>query len=179
MNKESEPVADEGAQVLCSEASERMKEKRENWNEKYEEFKTGGRKKMSNFNRVVMMGRLTRDPELKKIASGRAVAELGLAVSETHKNKSGEFVEKTCFIDIVAWGRQAETCAEYLKKGSPVLVEGKLQLDQWVSKEGQKRSKHLIQADRVQFLSSGKKKAEDGKETVPAKSDAGASPLPF
>ena len=83
------------------------------------------------------------------------MADLGLAVNESFKNKAGETIEQTCFVDVVAWGRQAETAAEYLKKGSPVFVEGRLQFDQWESQQGEKRSKLRVRAERVQFLSTG------------------------
>tara|TARA_X000000950_G_scaffold284034_1_gene386279 strand:- start:5198 stop:5599 length:402 start_codon:yes stop_codon:yes gene_type:complete len=101
------------------------------------------------------MGNLTRNPELRYTPSGSAVADLGLAVNESFKNKSGETVEQTCFVDVVVWGRQAETASEYLQKGSPVFVEGRLQFDQWESQQGEKRSKLRVRAERVQFLSSG------------------------
>ena len=110
---------------------------------------------MASFNRVMLMGNLTRNPELKYTPSGSAVADLGLAVNENFKNKAGETIEQTCFVDVVAWGRQAETAAEYLKKGAPVFVEGRLQFDQWESQQGEKRSKLRVRAERVQFLSAG------------------------
>lgn len=110
---------------------------------------------MASFNRVMLMGNLTRNPELKYTPSGSAVADIGLAVNESFKNKAGETIEQTCFVDVVAWGRQAETAAEYLKKGSPVFVEGRLQFDQWESQQGEKRSKLRVRAERVQFLSAG------------------------
>ena len=110
---------------------------------------------MASFNRVMLMGNLTRNPELRYTPSGSAVADLGLAVNESFKNKSGETVEQTCFVDVVVWGRQAETASEDLQKGSPVFVEGRLQFDQWESQQGEKRSKLRVRAERVQFLSSG------------------------
>jgi single-strand DNA-binding protein len=119
---------------------------------------------MPSMNRVFLAGNLTRDPELRYTPSGMAVAELGLAVSESYKSKTGEMVESVCFVDIQVWGRIAQTCAEYLKKGSPVLVEGKLQLDQWQTKEGEKRSKLRVRADRVQFLGSGGKRRAEAEE---------------
>ncbi len=122
---------------------------------------------MTGFNRVVLAGHLTRDPQLRQIPSGESVADLGLATSERYKNRSGEQVEKTCFVDIVAWGRQAETCGQYLTKGSPVLVEGKLQLDRWENKDGQPRSKIRVKADRIQFLNRGGKDAEAAPEAQP------------
>jgi single-strand DNA-binding protein len=109
-------------------------------------------------NHVILAGNLTRDPESRQLPSGTAVADLGLAINDSYKNKSGELVETTCFVDVVVWGRLAETCSQYLRKGSPVLVEGRLQLDQWTTQEGEKRSKLRVRADRVQFL--GGKRAE-------------------
>ncbi len=164
-----------GAQVLFEKASEDLNEKLTACRDKNAGYKKEGKKIMSNFNRVVLMGRLTRDPEVKEIAPGRSVADMGLAVTEKYKDKTGEFVEKTCFVDIVAWGRQAETCGEYLKKGSPVLVEGRLQLDQWTNKEGQKRSKHCVKADRVQFLNGKPKENAENPEPGTAEAEA----LPF
>ena len=125
---------------------------------------------MANCNRVFLMGNLTRNPEIRYTPSGTAVADLGLAVNESFKNKAGETVERTCFVDVVVWSRQAETAAEYLHKGSPVFVEGRLQLDQWESQEGEKRSKLRVRADRVQFLGTPGKGAEyaDAPEAPPA-----------
>ena len=107
---------------------------------------------MSGYNRVVLMGNLTRDPEVRQTSAGTTVADLGLATNEVYRDRGGEKVEKTCFVDVVAWGRQAEVCAQYLSKGRPVLVEGRLQLDQWQTQEGQKRSRLRVRADSVRFL---------------------------
>ncbi len=115
---------------------------------------------MGSFNRVLLMGNLTRNPEIRYTPSGTAVADLGLAINESFKNKAGETVEQTCFVDVVVWGRQAETASEYLHKGSPVFVEGRLQLDQWENPQGEKRSKLRVRADRVQFLGAPGKGAE-------------------
>jgi len=115
---------------------------------------------MASYNRVLLMGNLTRNPEIRYTPSGTAVADLGLAVNESFKNKAGETVERTCFVDVVVWDRQAETAAEYLHKGSPVFVEGRLQLDQWENQQGEKRSKLRVRADRVQFLGSPGKNTE-------------------
>jgi len=111
-----------------------------------------------SMNRVFLMGRLTRDIELRTV-SQKKVANFTLAVNEKRKNQKGEVVDNTHFFDITAWERIAENCAEYLGKGSPVLVEGKLQLEKWVTEDGQKRSRVRVRADRVQFLASPKKKA--------------------
>jgi len=115
---------------------------------------------MGNMNRVFLMGNLTRAPEIRKTQSGIAVSDLGLAVSEKYRNKAGELVETTCFADVVVWGRQAETCNQYLTKGAPVMVEGQLQLDQWENEKGEKRSRLRVRADRVQFL--GRPRPEAG-----------------
>ena len=115
---------------------------------------------MASYNRVLLMGNLTRNPEIRYTPSGTAVADLGLAINESFKNKAGETVEQACFVDVVVWGRQAETSAEYLQKGSPVFVEGRLQLDQWENQQGEKRSKLRVRADRVQFLGSPGKGTE-------------------
>jgi single-strand DNA-binding protein len=117
---------------------------------------------MASLNYVALMGNLVSDVELRQLESGMAVADLRLAVSERFKNKGGEMVEKTLFIDVVVWDRQAENCAKYLGKGSPVLVEGRLQMDEWTDKEGGKRSKIRVRADTVQFLGKPGGAGRDG-----------------
>ena len=107
---------------------------------------------MASYNRVVLMGNLTRDPELRYIPSGTAVADVGLAVSDRRKNAQGEWVEETTFVDVTLWGRTAEVASEYLSKGSPALIEGRLKLDQWETQEGQKRSKLRVVGERMQML---------------------------
>lgn len=107
---------------------------------------------MANYNRVLLMGNLTRDPELRYIPSGTAVAEFGLAVNRKFKGQSGELQEETTFVDIVVWGRQGENVNQYLSKGRAVFVEGRLQYDAWESQDGQKRSRLRVVADNVQFL---------------------------
>ena len=110
---------------------------------------------MSSFNRVIMAGNLTRDPDYKQLTSGQAVCRLGLASNRQFKNKqSGDMIQEVCYIDIDVWGPQAESCRQYLQKGRPILVEGRLKLDTWDDASGQKRSKHSIVADRVVFLGS-------------------------
>ena len=107
---------------------------------------------MHSMNHVFLMGNLTRDPESRTLPSGAKVTDLGLAVSDSYKDKEGKAVERAVFADVVTWGRQAETCAEFLKKGAPVMVEGKLRLDQWENEHKEKRSKLRVHAFRVQFL---------------------------
>ena len=116
---------------------------------------------MANYNRTILIGNLTRDPEYKQLTSGQPVSRLGLASNRQYKNKqTGAMVQEVCFIDVDVFGPQAESCRQYLQKGSPVLVEGRLKFDTWESPDGQKRSKHFIVADRVVFLSSAQVDAE-------------------
>lgn len=111
---------------------------------------------MAAFNRVIIIGNLTRDPEYRNLASGQAVCRLGLATNRQFKNKqTGSMVQEVCYIDVDVWGAQAESCRQYLQKGRPVLVEGRLKLDSWDDQSGQKRNKHSIVAERVVFLSNG------------------------
>jgi len=128
---------------------------------------------MASYNRVLLMGNLTRNPEIRYTPSGTAVSDLGMAVNESFKNKVGETVEQVCYVDVVVWGRQAETASEYLQKGSPLFVEGRLQLDQWENQQGEKRSKLRVRADRVQFLGSLGK----GTEYAAAPAAASAAPV--
>ena len=107
---------------------------------------------MVGLNKVFLMGNLTRDPELRYTPSGTAVATLGLAVNREYRDKNGEIQKEVCYIDVDVWARQAELCSEHLHKGSPVHVEGRLQYDTWENPEGERRSKHKVRADRVQFL---------------------------
>ena len=106
---------------------------------------------MASYNRVILMGNLTRDIELKYIQSGSAVTEVGLAVNDRRKSQSGEWIEETTFVDVTLWGRTAEVASEYLGKGSPVLIEGRLKLDTWET-DGQKRSKLRVVGERMQML---------------------------
>ena len=130
---------------------------------------------MASYNRVILMGNLTRDPEVRFVPSGRAVADLGLAVNEKYKNSEGDFVERTDFFDITVWGPQGENCGKYLEKGRPVLVEGRLRLDTWENDQGEKRSKVKVIADRVQFLGSGRAAEGGGSEGEDAQSGGGES----
>ena len=110
---------------------------------------------MASYNRVVMVGNLTRDPEYKQLSSGQAVCRLSLASNRQFKNRqTGADIQEVCYIDIDVWGPQAESSRQYLSKGRSVLVEGRLKLDSWDDQNGQKRSKHSIVADRVVFLGS-------------------------
>jgi single-strand DNA-binding protein len=105
---------------------------------------------MASFNRVILVGNLTRDPELRYIPSGTAVSEIGLAVNDRVK-KGDQWVDETTFVDVTMWGRTAEVANEYLSKGAPVLIEGRLKLDSW-EKDGQKRSKLRVVCEKMQML---------------------------
>ena len=110
---------------------------------------------MPNYNKVILMGNLTRDPELRYTGSGTAIAKLCIAVNRYWRNQDGQQQEETTFVDVDAFGRQAETIGQYLKKGRPIMVEGRLKLDQWDDKQtGQKRSKLGIVLENFQFLDS-------------------------
>ena len=120
---------------------------------------------MAALNKVMLIGNLTRDPELRYIPSGTAVVKLGLAVNREYQDRtSGEKKEDVCFVDITVWGKQAEACNQYLSKGRPVFIEGRLEFSTWESKEGEKRSKLEVVADRVQFLGSRRDEGGGGKE---------------
>lgn len=106
---------------------------------------------MASYNRVILMGNLTRDVQLRYTPAGTPVTEVGIAVNDRRKNQNGEWVDETTFVDVTFWGRTAEVASEYLSKGSPVFIEGRLKLDTW-EKEGQKNYKLRVVCDRMQML---------------------------
>jgi single-strand DNA-binding protein len=108
----------------------------------------------ASLNKVLLMGNLTRDPEVKYTPKGNAVGDLAIAINDSYKAQDGTIKETVTYVDIEVWGRQAETCKQYLTKGRPVFVEGQLRLDQWENPQGEKKSKLKVRADRVQFLGS-------------------------
>ncbi|MDD4939570.1 MAG: single-stranded DNA-binding protein [Candidatus Omnitrophica bacterium] len=107
---------------------------------------------MASFNKVMLMGNLTKDPELRYTPQGTAVVNLRLAVNRRYKDRNQEIKEEVCFLTAVVWNKQAETCNQYLHKGSPVFIEGRLQSRSWEDNSGQKRSVLEVRAERVQFL---------------------------
>lgn len=110
---------------------------------------------MANFNKVMLMGNLTRDPEIRYTPKGTAVCEIGMAINRYFSGESGDKREETTFVDVTLWGRTAEIAQEYLKKGKPVFIEGRLQLDSWEDKtSGQKRSKLKVVAEGMQLVGS-------------------------
>ncbi len=123
----------------------------------------------ANLNKVLLIGNLTRDPELRYIPSGSAVATFTVAVNRVYKDQAGEKKEQTSFIKVVVWGRRAEVCGEYLSKGSPVFVEGRLQSRDWETQEGQKRNTVEVVADNIQFLrGAGDKGTRAQKSSQPS-----------
>jgi len=112
---------------------------------------------VANFNKVLLMGNLTRDPEVKYTPKGTAVCQLGMAINRFWKDESGQDKEEVTFVDVEVWGKQAETASKYLSKGRPVFIEGRLKFDQWDDKEsGQKRSKLKVVCERMQFIGAPK-----------------------
>lgn len=118
---------------------------------------------MASLNQVFLIGNLTRDPELRYVPSGKAVANLGLATSRVFTTQAGEKREEVCFVRIVVWGKQAESCSQYLNKGSQIFVEGRLQSRSWEAEDGSKRNTMEVVARRIQFLDKVGKPVE-GKE---------------
>jgi single-strand DNA-binding protein len=128
-----------------------------------------------NYNKVMLAGRLTRDPEIKYTPKGTAVADIGLAVNRTWIDDSGGKKEESNFVDVTFWGRQAEIAYEYLKKGRPVFIEGRLQLDTWEDKQtGQKRSKLKVVGEQIQLLAS----RQQASAAVPPTAKPAAAPAP-
>ena len=118
---------------------------------------------MASFNKVVLVGNLTRDPELRYTPKGTAIAKIGLAVNRVWTNEAGEKKEEVTFVDVDVFGRTAENVGQYMRKGRPILIEGRLKLDQWDDKQtGQKKSKLGVVAETVQFLGSAPGAGEGG-----------------
>ena len=135
---------------------------------------------MANFNKVMLMGNLTRDPEVRYTPKGTAVAEIGLAVNRIYSGENNEKREETTFVDVTLWGRTAEVAGEYLKKGRPVFIEGRLQLDSWEDKQsGQKRSKLRVVAEGMQLIGSrGGGGSGEGEEAASSSRSSGSRTMP-
>ena len=133
---------------------------------------------MPNLNKVFLMGHLTRDPDMRYTPKGTAVGELGLAVNSSYKTADGQTKEEVCFVSVVVWGRQAETCKEYLFKGSPAFVEGRMIQEEWES-NGEKKSKTRVRAERVQFLSSPNRAATKPPANEPPSDGTSEDDIPF
>ncbi|MBN1504147.1 MAG: single-stranded DNA-binding protein [Candidatus Eisenbacteria bacterium] len=131
---------------------------------------------MASINKVMLSGRLTRDPELRYTPGGVAVMTFSLALNRRYKDQSGEWKEEVSFVNVVVWQKQAELASEYLKKGSAVYVEGRLQSRSWETSEGSKRSTLEVRAERLQFLDKVRREGE-GAEGKPE--EEGAEEVPF
>ena len=133
---------------------------------------------MANINRVVLVGNLTRDPELKHLPSGTALCSLRIAVNTRRKDESGQWTDKPNYFDITVWGQQGENCAQYLSKGRPVAIDGRLEWREWEAQDGTKRQAVEVIADTVQFLGGKSDGAAGGggtsNEFVPAGATSGA-----
>lgn len=126
---------------------------------------------MANFNKVILAGNLTRDPELRYTPKGTAIAKIGLAINRKWRSEAGEMKEETTFVDVDAFGKTAETIGQYLKKGRPILVEGRLRYETWDDKQtGQKRSKLGVVMDSFQFMDSGNRGESEGGAPAPRSS---------
>ncbi|OGV39012.1 MAG: hypothetical protein A2X48_17755 [Lentisphaerae bacterium GWF2_49_21] len=124
---------------------------------------------MANLNKVFLMGNLTRDPELRYTPQGSAICEFGIAINRQYTTSDGQKKEEVTFVDVTAWGRQAETCNRFIKKGSSVFVEGRLKLDSWKDKEtGKNRSRLSVVVERIQFLSYRQSADASGQQQEPA-----------
>jgi len=123
---------------------------------------------MANLNKVFIIGNLTRDPELRYTPGGTAVVNLRMATNRRYKDKSGEMKQEVCYLTVVAWDKQAEVCNQYLHKGSPLFVEGRLQSRQWDGPDGKKRNVIEIRAERIQFLGAPSGKTGPAAEEGPA-----------
>ena len=135
---------------------------------------------MASLNKVLLIGNLTRDPELRYLTGGNsAVCEFGIAINRRFMQASGQEKDETCFLEIVVWGKQAETCSRFLQKGSTVFIEGRLVYDQWTEKDTQKkRSRIRVTAERVQFLSGRRDEQGVPGEMPPEDDGFGQSPRP-
>lgn len=135
---------------------------------------------MASFNRVILMGNLTRDVELRRTPQGTAVVDIGLAVNDRVK-RNEEWVDEVTFVDITLWGRTAEVASEYLSKGSPVMIEGRLKFESWETDDGQKRNKLKVVGERMQMLGgrqSGQRENQGGAYSEPVGTPDSGSPPP-
>lgn len=133
---------------------------------------------MANFNKVFLMGNLTRDPELRYTQGGTAVAEFGMAINRQWTTPDGETKEEVCYVDVNAWGRQAEIICEYCSKGRPLFVEGRLQYHTWVGQDGQKRNKLRVIVENFQFIGGQVRGDSKGAPVPPPAEESVAQQAP-
>lgn len=128
---------------------------------------------MASYNRVILMGNLTRDPELRYLPSNMPLCKFGLAINHRYKDKDGNQKDEVCFVDCTAWGKSGEIINQYMSKGKPLLVEGRLKLDTWTGQDGQKRSRHEVVVENFQFVGGPR---DDGGQGAPAARTAATAP---
>ncbi len=134
---------------------------------------------MASYNKVILMGNLTRDPEMRVTTSEMAIAQIGLAVNRQYKTRDGEKREEVTFVDVDAFGKDAEVISRYLKKGDPLMLEGRLKLNQWEDKDGNKQSKLRVVLERFQFIGGGRSDSDSsGYDAPPARKEASPAAKP-
>ena len=134
---------------------------------------------MANYNKVILMGNLTRDPQLRYLPSNTAVCDFGLAVNRRYKGADGEMKDETCFVDVDTFGRTAETINQYMNKGRAILIEGRLRFRQWTTEDGQKRNKLSVVAENFQFVGGrGEGGGSPGRAAAAAAPPADSGPGP-
>lgn len=129
---------------------------------------------MASYNRIILVGNLTRDPQLSYTPANTAVCKFGIATNHKWKSKDGDAREEVCFVDCVVFGRAGETFNQYMSKGRPVLVEGRLKLDRWTSPEGEKRSRHEVFVENFTFLGGGRSGDAGAPQAAATAATAGA-----
>lgn len=134
---------------------------------------------MASLNKVILLGNLTRDPELKKSPAGVSVAKLRMAVNETYRDRqTGQSKEVACFVDVTVWERQADSCGQYLTRGSQILVEGRLIYEEWKNAQGEARNRLSVRADRVQFINTARRPEPSGQQSAQGAGAPAAAPAP-
>lgn len=118
----------------------------------------------SYINKVLLMGNLTRDPDLRRTNSGQSVCEFGIAINRTTKSRDGQEHDETCFVDIVIWGKPGDACKKYLAKGRSVFVDGRLTLDQWEGDNGERKSRLRVIAEKISFIGGAKNESNSDKQ---------------
>lgn len=133
---------------------------------------------MANFNRVILAGNLTRDPQLSMLPSNTPVCDFGMAINRKWKSQSGEMRDDTCFIDLRIYGRRAEVINQYMSKGRPLMIEGRLEYQHWEGKDGVKRSKHIVIVENFEFLGSGQREGGGGRPPTASTTPGGSDEMP-
>jgi len=131
---------------------------------------------MANFNKVILAGNITRDPQVRYTPNGTAVADFGVAINRQWKGQDGQTKEEVCFIDVQAWSRTGEIITDHLGKGDPILIEGRLQMHSWQGQDGQKRTKHVVVVESFQFIGRRSQTDQSGQPRPPRQPRQGQPP---